>query len=211
MQNLSASSLLVFAQALLIGLSIAAPVGPIGLLTIQRSLHQGARAGLATGLGAAAADACYGALGAYGVHAVISTLEAARLPLALGGAAFLLWMAWGLWRMPVRAAAGPQERSGPSLWACFAGTFVLTLSNPATIVSFMAVFGVLAARGGAAASPGLLVLGVFLGSALWWWALSSGVGRLRGRFDARWQRRVQRASAGVLAGFALWQLSGLWR
>lgn len=211
MQNLSASSLLVFAQALLIGLSIAAPVGPIGLLTIQRSLHQGARAGLATGLGAAAADACYGALGAYGVHAVISTLEAARLPLALGGATFLLWMAWGLWRMPVRVAAGPQERSGPSLWACFAGTFVLTLSNPATIVSFMAVFGVLAARGGAAASPGLLVLGVFLGSALWWWALSSGVGRLRGRFDARWQRRVQRASAGVLAGFALWQLSGLWR
>lgn len=216
MEDLSASTLLVFAQALLIGLSIAAPVGPIGLLTIQRSLRQGARAGLATGLGAAVADACYGALGAYGVHAVVRALESARLPLALGGAVFLLWMAWGLWRMPARAAAaaGPDEAAGPGLWACFAGTFVLTLSNPATIVSFMAVFGVLAARGGATASPGLMVLGVFLGSALWWWALSSGVGRLRGRFDARWQRRVQRTSALVLAGFALWQLlqlAGPWR
>ncbi|HEX2013455.1 MAG TPA: LysE family transporter, partial [Roseateles sp.] len=77
-------SLLLFAQALLIGLSIAAPVGPIGLLTIQRSLQQGPRAGLATGLGAAVADALYGALGAYGVSAVIQALTAARVPLALG-------------------------------------------------------------------------------------------------------------------------------
>lgn len=214
MEDLSTSTLLLFAQAMLIGLSIAAPVGPIGLLTLQRSLHLGPRAGLATGLGAAVADACYGALGAYGVHAVIEALEAARLPLALGGAAVLLWMAQGLWRMPPPAlSAGRGEIAAPSLWACFGGTFVLTLSNPATIISFMAVFGVLAGAGGPGGqvSPGLMVLGVFLGSALWWWALSSGVGRLRDRFDARWQFRVQRASALVLGALALWQLVGLWR
>lgn len=213
MPDLAAFPSLLFAQAVLIGLSIAAPVGPIGLLTLQRSLHQGPRAGLATGLGAAVADACYGALGAYGVHAVTRLLEAARLPLALAGAAFLLWMAWGLWRQPAaRVSAAADEAAGPSLWACFASTFVLTLSNPATIMSFMAVFGLLAARGGASTSPALMVLGVFLGSALWWWALSSGVGRLRGRFDVRWQRRVQSASALVLAAFALGQILQLgWR
>src|SRR6185369_5470058 len=91
----------LFLQSLLIGLSIAAPVGPIGLLTIQRTLQLGSAAGLATGLGAAAADAVYGAVGAYGVTTLIRALTAARLPLAIGGGAFLLWMAWSIWRTPV--------------------------------------------------------------------------------------------------------------
>ncbi len=202
------STLPLFLQASLIGLAIAAPVGPIGLLTIQRSLQQGPQAGLATGLGAAVADALYGAVGAYGVGAVINALAAARLPLALGGAAFLLYMAWGLWRAPAAQLSARPGLSGHSLWRYFAGTVLLTLSNPATIFSFIAVFGALSARS-ASASPGLVVLGVFVGSALWWLALSAGVGRLRQRFDARWQRRVQRASAVALAGFALWQLGGL--
>ncbi|QPF73496.1 LysE family transporter [Roseateles sp. DAIF2] len=208
---MDSAHLALFAQALLIGLSIAAPVGPIGLLTIQRSLQQGPRAGLATGLGAAVADAMYGALGAYGVSAVIRLLESARVPLALGGALFLLWMAWGLWRAPAAPATAARPReAGQGLWRYFFGTVLLTLSNPATIFSFMAVFGALSARSGAAAaSPGLVVLGVFVGSALWWLALSAGVGRLRERFDARWQRRVRRTSALLLAGFAAWQLGGL--
>lgn len=199
--------LAVFASALLIGLSIAAPVGPIGLLTIQRSLEHGSRAGLATGLGAAAADAVYGAIGAYGVSWLIGALVAARVPLALFGAAFLLWMAWGLVRAPVAelAAAAAPARHG---WQYFASTFVLTLSNPATIFSFIAVFGTLAGRS-AADAPGTMVLGVLIGSALWWLILSSAVGRLRDRFDARWRRRLNLASACVLAGFALWQLGSL--
>jgi threonine/homoserine/homoserine lactone efflux protein len=199
--------LAVFASSLLIGLSIAAPVGPIGLLTIQRSLEHGPRAGLATGLGAAAADAVYGAVGAYGVSWLIGALVAARLPLALFGGAFLLWMAWGLVRAPVaeRAAAVAPARNG---WQYFATTFVLTLSNPATIISFIAVFGALAGRS-AVAAPGTMVLGVLIGSALWWLFLASAVGRLRERFDARWRRRINLASAAILAGFALWQLVAL--
>jgi len=195
----------VFAKSLLIGLSIAAPVGPIGLLTIQRSLQLGPRAGLATGLGAAAADAAYGAVGAFGVAWLISALSAARLPLALFGGAFLLWMAWQLLRAPVTQTAARPVGAPASLWRHFASTFVLTLSNPATIFSFIAVFGAMAGAGQVAA-PWTMVSGVFIGSALWWLALSSGVGRLRGRFDARWQRRVNLFSAAVLAGFALWQL-----
>jgi threonine/homoserine/homoserine lactone efflux protein len=196
----------LFAQSLLIGLSIAAPVGPIGLLVIQRTLQRGSLVGLATGLGAAAADALYGAVGAFGVTWVIDALVGARVPLALVGGAFLLWLAWRTWHSaPATTAA---QAGGGGLLQCFAGTFALTLSNPATIFSFIAVFGTLGARV-AVNSPWTMVAGVLLGSALWWLLLSAGVGRLRSRFDARAQVWVNRGSALLLAGFALWQLAAL--
>ncbi|WP_284619816.1 LysE/ArgO family amino acid transporter [Aquabacterium humicola] len=199
--------LLLFAQSLLIGLSIAAPVGPIGLLTIQRTLARGPAAGLATGLGAAVADAVYGAIGAFGVSAVIAWLTGARTWFALGGGAFLLWLAWRTWRAPVAERAA-DAGAGRDLLRCFAGTFVLTLSNPATILSFIAVFGALSGRL-AISSPWPMIAGVLVGSALWWLFLSTAVGRLRERFDRRWRRRINQASALLLAGFALWQWAGL--
>lgn len=197
----------VFVSSLLIGLSIAAPVGPIGVLTIQRSLDQGPRAGLATGMGAAAADAVYGAVGAFGVSWLIQALVAVRLPLTLFGAGFLLWMAWKLARAPAiaRTTTSAPARKG---WQYFASTFVLTLSNPATILSFVAIFGAMAGRSSVTA-PGTMVLGVLVGSALWWLFLSSVVGRLRERFDLRWQRRINLGSATVLVIFSLWQLTSV--
>jgi threonine/homoserine/homoserine lactone efflux protein len=201
------SLLSVFAAAALVGLSIAAPVGPIGLLTIQRSLQQGSAAGLATGMGAAVADAVYGAVGAFGVAWLVQALTSARVPLALGGGAFLLWLAWRLWRAPV-ADKPADDEGGASLFRHFASTFALTLSNPATILSFIAIFGALAGRA-AGASPWVLIAGVFCGSALWWLALSQGVSRLRHRFDAAWRRRINRASALLLTTFALWQGAGV--
>jgi len=197
----------VFAQSLLIGLSIAAPVGPIGLLVIQRTLQRGPLLGLATGLGAAVADAAYGAVGAFGVSSLISLLTGARVPLALGGGAFLLWLAWRTWRAePADHAA--EVQGGRDLLSSFVGTFLLTLSNPATIFSFIAVFGALAGRA-RPTSPWPMVAGVLVGSALWWVLLSAGVGRLRSRFDRRAQRLVNRASALLLTAFAAWQWAGL--
>jgi threonine/homoserine/homoserine lactone efflux protein len=193
----------LFTQSMWIGLSIAAPVGPIGLLVIQRTLQHGQAVGLATGLGAAAADAVYGAIGAFGVGWLIGLLNDARVPLALAGGAFLMRMAWHTWRSPpARQAAAVGGR--PGLLGSFGATFGLTLSNPATILSFIAVFGALAGRG-ALPSPWTMVGGVLLGSALWWLVLSGLVGRLRGRFDERAQRLVNRVSALLLAGFAVWQ------
>jgi threonine/homoserine/homoserine lactone efflux protein len=198
-----------FFQSLWIGLAIAAPVGPIGLLVIQRTLRHGRAIGLVTGLGAAVADAVYGAIGAFGVTMLINALQAARVPLALLGGAFLLWLAWRTWRSaPADHAA--SAGGGPGVAGAFAGTFVLTLSNPATIFSFIAIFGAMGARDGAAvAAPGWMVAGVLLGSALWWLALSGAVGALRERFDARRRRFVNAVSAIGLAAFALWQWLGL--
>ena len=204
------AALPLFWQSLLIGLSIAAPVGQIGVLAIQRTLDRGRAAGLATGLGAAAADAVYGALGAFGVSALIGWLLSARIWLTVFGAVFLLWMAWGIARKPLvpRAPHAADPASTPrvaSLLRDFAGTFVLTLSNPSTILAFIAVFGMLAGRA-PVSSPWVMVAGVMLGSALWWLLLSTGVSLLRHRFDLRWQRAVNRGSAALLAALALWQL-----
>ena len=202
------STAAVFWPALWIGVSIAAPVGPIGLLVIQRTLQHGRAVGVATGRGAAVADAAYGAVGAFGVTALIGALQALRVPLALVGGGFLLWLAWRTWRAaPARQSAALV--AAPSLAASFAGTLLLTLSNPATILSFIAIFGALAGSLQAPASPLTMVAGVLAGSALWWLLLCGVVGALRTRFDARAQAWVGRVSALMLAGFALWQWWGL--
>lgn len=205
----SSSPLLLFLSSLLIGLSIAAPVGPIGLLSIQRTLDAGWRAGLATGLGAAAADTVYGAIGACGATALIAWLVGAKTWLAVVGGAVLLHLAWSGWHQAAAPQQGqPAAVAVPSLWRCFATTFVLTLSNPMTIVSFVAIFGAMSAQV-AGGSPAVMVAGVFVGSALWWLCLSAAVGRLRERFRLGWRRAINRGSALLLAGFALWQWGGL--
>lgn len=199
-------ALVLFGQSLLIGLSIAAPVGQIGVLAIQRTLQFGPAAGIATGMGAAVADALYGAVGAFGITVLIRWLVDHKAAFALVGSLVLLWMAWRIARQPPAARrSGGRPAPLPQL---FAGTFVLTLSNPTTILSFIAVFGAIAGRT-AVASPWLMIAGVFVGSALWWLVLAGAVGRLRTRFDVRWQHRVNLASAALLAGFALWQLGHL--
>lgn len=197
----------LFLKSALIGLSIAAPVGPIGLLCIQRTLDHGPRVGLATGLGAAVADAMYGAIGAFGVTALITLLTDARPVLALGGAVFLLWLAWSAWHgaEPVQAAAAGGGVKG---WHAFGGTFLLTMSNPMTILSFVAVFSSLAGSM-ATASPAWMIAGVFAGSAVWWFVLVGMVGRLRQRLQAAHLRWIRRGSAVLLAGFAGYQLVSL--
>ncbi len=205
---LSSPLAVLFGQSMLIGLSIAAPVGQIGTLAIQRTLDEGRAAGLATGLGAAFADAVYGAIGAFGATGLINWLLGARVWLGLFGGSFLLYLAWRIASRPVAPVAMAMKPPAGTLLRHLSATFVLTLSNPTTILSFMAVFGALAG-GAQAASPWAMVAGVLIGSALWWLALAMGVGWLRDRFDATWRRAVNLASATLLAGLGVWQLSQL--
>lgn len=199
------ASLTLFLQSAAIGVLIAAPVGPIGLLTMQRTLERGLAAGLATGLGAAAADAVYGAIGAYSVRWLIDLLASAKTPLALGGGALLLALAWRTWRAPVADTAAPA-RDARGLLGLAAGTFALTLANPATIISFIAVFGSIGGgQPSSQLSPLWMVAGVLAGSAAWWLLLTGVIAHQRRRFTAAWRQRINQVSALLLGGFALWQ------
>ena len=193
-----------FGRGLLLGLLIAAPVGPIGVLCIRRTLASGAQVGILSGLGAATADALYGAVAAFGLTAVSRTLVAGQTWMAMVGGAFLLWLGVQtlLGAGKTREEARPALQ-GAGLAAAFASTLALTLTNPMTILSFAAVFAGmgLATRGGDALSAAWLVAGVFLGSAAWWLMLCGVVSRLRAGFDARAMRAVNYVSGGVLVVF----------
>ena len=193
-------SVLPLLRGLVLGISIAAPVGPIGLLCIRRTLAHGRAVGLASGLGAATADGLYGMIGALGVSALIAALTGAQFWLHLGGAVFLLYLGVRTMReRPAEHAAAATARRG--LIGAWASTFALTLSNPMTILSFMAMFaGVGASAQGVDAA--LLVVGVFAGSALWWLMLSTVVGLLHSRFSPASMRWVNLASGAVLIAFA---------
>lgn len=198
------TSITVFLQAAVIGVLIAAPVGPIGVLTMQRTLERGLAAGLATGSGAAAADAVYGAVGAFSVRRPIDGLTQARTRWRWA-AAHCCWCwpgAPGTRRWPTPP---PRRATHGACWAWAAGTFALTLANPATIVSFIAVFGSLGGGRPSLPSPLWMVAGVLVGSAAWWLLLTGAIAYQRQRFTPAWRQRINRASALLLGGFALWQ------
>lgn len=193
-------------RGLAIGFSIAAPVGPIGVLCIRRTLDKGRASGLVSGLGAATADAIYGCIAGFGLVFISNFLVSQQVWLRLIGGVFLCYL--GL--KTLLAKPGEQAALGKrnGLVYSYASTFFLTLTNPMTIISFAAVFAGLglASTGGNYVSAGVLVLGVFIGSALWWLILSSGVGVLRVKFNPHGLQWVNRISGVIITGFGLFAL-----
>ena len=199
----------LFLKGLVLGLSIAAPVGPIGLLCIRRSLEAGFWPGVAGGLGTAVADAVYAAIAAFGLTAVSSLLLQAQGVLAVVGGIALIWLGWLAMtgKPPEAAAEAPMTRS---LWPSFASTFLLTMANPATILTFAAIFaGLGLAAVDTAAGAAVLVIGVLLGSLLWWAILSGAVTLLRQRISATVVLWINRASGALLAAFGAALVVGL--
>jgi threonine/homoserine/homoserine lactone efflux protein len=190
----------VFARGLVIGFSIAAPVGPIGVLCIRRTLADGRTTGLAVGLGAAAADAVYGAIAGFGLTAISTPLVHQQGALRMIGGLFLRYL--GVRTFLARPADNAARASGAGLFGAFAATFGLTLTNPATILSFVAVFAGLGIAGaGGWREATVLVGGVFLGSVLWWLMLTGTVGAMRARLDPAALRWINRLSGLVLSVF----------
>ena len=196
-------------RGVLIGLAIAAPVGPIGILCIRRTLSAGRIAGLITGLGAATADALYGAVAAFGLSLLTNFLIIQQDSLRIVGGAFLIFIGVRTIRaQPTTEAATVQ---GKGLLGAYLSTFFLTLTNPLTILSFAGIFTGLGATGErvGGANPMVLVLGVFLGSAAWWLFLSSVVSFFREQVSGDRFRWINWAAGVILIAFgitALFQL-----
>ena len=190
-------------RGLIIGFSIAAPVGPIGILCIRRTLAEGRASGFLSGLGAATADALYGCVAGFGLTVISGFLVDQRFYIQLIGGLFLL--ALGIKTLRSAPAERAAAASGTGLAASYASTLLLTLTNPMTILSFAAIFAALgvADTGGDLSAAALLVLGVFIGSAAWWLILSGGVGLMREKLSSGVLRWTNRLSGVILVAFGI--------
>lgn len=192
--------ILTFAKGIAVGLVIAVPVGPAGMLCVRRTIVEGAIFGLVSGFGAACADAFFGAIAGFGLTFVRDWLLAWRNMLGLGGGTFLLLVGVKglLAPHPVRIAPVGHER----LAAAFVSTFALAITNPITILAFAAIFTQIGFDPGSGTiSIATLVLGVFSGSLAWWVGLCVAAPALR-RIGMSWLQRF----SGVLltvSGFGL--------
>ena len=198
----------VFAAGLLLGLSIAAPVGPMALLCIGRTLNAGLAVGLATGAGIATGDAAYGTVAAFGLGAVTRFLADHAMALRILGGGFLVWLGVQAWRTAGAARTARKAGGAGGLGPAYALAVGLTLTNPATMLSFLAAF---AALGLADRTAGawVMVAGVFLGSAGWWLIMCSAVSFGRRALTQTAMARIDRMSAVVLIAFGLAAAAGL--
>lgn len=197
-------TMLLFAKGMALGLAIAAPLGPIGALCINRTLERGFLAGVAGGLGTALADGVYALAAGAGFAAFSATLAAIDTPLRLFGGAFMLWLAWT--NLAARTSPKAATSSARGLAATVATTFALTIANPATILSFAAIFAGLGLGAADGAGAAILVAGVFGGSMLWWVALSGAIAFGRTRLPDGFARLAGFASGVLLAGFGAWAI-----
>lgn len=197
-----------FYKGLVIGFSIAAPVGPIGVLCIRRTLAGGWRVGFITGLGAATADAAYGCVAGFGLTAVSSFIISQRFFLTFIGGIFLCYL--GIRTFVSHPSADKVKHTQDGLLSAYLSTLLLTMSNPTTILSFIAVFaGIDLGVSPDYQAASLLISGVFIGSVLWWLSLSGGVGILRLQFRSRWMQAINWLSGGFIFAFGLYVLAML--
>lgn len=188
-----------------VGLAVAAPVGPIALLCIRRTLEHGWRAGVVSGLGVASADATYGLMVAAGLSAT-GLLVAWAGPMQLAGGLLIAVIGARSIRagLAPRAGEAASGGGGRGLLAAATSAYVLTIANPMTILTFA---GLVAGLGGTVsagpAAPYLLVSGVFLGSLAWWTILAGATALARTRISTRLTRWLDLASGAVLVGWGL--------
>lgn len=197
-------------NGILFGLILAAPVGPVGVLCVQRTLSEGRLHGLLSGVGAALADAVYGAVAAFGLGAVAAWITGHQTQLRLAGGVLLFLLA------AKTAFAKPQPPSDKiarrihtnSLPEDVASAFGLALANPVTLIAFAGLLATFAGEAlqDSASAPIMLVVGVFAGSVAWWVALSAGANLFRDFVDSGFQRWSNRVSAALLCGFGVYAL-----
>ncbi len=190
-------------QGVLIGFVVAVPVGPLGLFCINRALALGALCGLCSGLGVATADALAAGIAALGISLISGFLTDHQVFLRLIGGVFLCYLGITIYKTKPEQPPRPNNVNG--LLSAYATTFFLTISNPVTILSFIAIYAGwhVQSLAGHYLAAAILTLGVFVGSALWWVALFIGLTTFRDKFNLRVLGWVYRVSGAAIAGFGV--------
>jgi threonine/homoserine/homoserine lactone efflux protein len=198
-----------FVRGLLIGLSIAATVGPMSVLCIQRTIYRGQLYGLVSGLGIATADAVYGSIAAFGLTVVTTFLVSQQAWIRGLGGLFLIYL--GVRTLLSKPAERAATVKASGFVSAYTSTLLLTLTNPLTILSFIAIFAGIGVGGsqGSYLAASVVVLGVFSGSTLWWCILTGAISLVRGKFSPRWLLWIQRVSGGIITLFGIVALLSL--
>jgi len=190
------------------GLFAAVPIGPVNLICIRRSFAFGTVNGFVSGLGAALGDGIFAAITGFGLTWIAQLIEGYATVIELAGGAMMVWMGYRIFVAPpvLRCPDDKNDSEGTNLAHAMASTFLLTITNPATLLAFTVFFaglGGLAGGAGTFHDAGFVVAGVILGSAGWWLALTSFIGLYHTRIDEKAMRRINRGSGFLVAVFGL--------
>lgn len=191
-------------KGLIVGLSVSIPVGPIGILCIRKTVQEGRLAGFFTGIGAALADTCYGVIAALGVSTLSSFLLEQAFWLKLIGGTFLLIL--GVKLFFTNVTDDTTEKVGKGHINNLLTTFLLTITNPTTVIAFLAIFAAigLGDTNSSLSNSSYLITGVFLGSASWWLILSSTVNLFQAKFTPKRMVWFNRLSGAAIFSFGVW-------
>ncbi len=194
-------------DGIIIGFSASVPLGPIGVLCIQRTLNKGRLAGFFSGLGAAFSDTLYAIIAGFSLSFIVSFIEQQLLYIQIFGAAILIFLGIKIFYSNPAKQLRKQKRGKGNLFQDFVSTFLITISNPLAIflfLAFFASFGVVK-KGGDYFSHMLLIIGVMTGASLWWFILTSVVNLFRSKINLRrlwWLNKIAGATIVILVVIA---------
>jgi threonine/homoserine/homoserine lactone efflux protein len=202
---------LALLTGIIIGFSVAAPVGPIALLIMRRSLNEGRLAGFISGLGAATADLVCGLTAALGLSAITTLINSHRTSLQLVGGIFMIWLGVHAFRAKDPASAAQRPLHERNLFLAYVFTFLLTMANPLTLLGMVGVVAAAGVGGPTYSHADTVVLGggVFLGSAAWWLLLSNLAGWLGKKLGHHVLHVINMIAGALIVGFGAWQLGSL--
>jgi threonine/homoserine/homoserine lactone efflux protein len=186
-------------KGIAVGFVIALPVGPVGVLCVRRTIFEGRLFGFLSGLGAATADTIFGIIAGFGLTVVSDVLIEYQNWLRGGGGLFLIYLGASALMKRVERVEKP-EKSAENLFGAYFSTFVLTITNPVTILAFLGIFAAVGFTGAEATlgRAAMLVAGVMLGSLIWWLGLSLVAGLFRKSFREIHLVWLNRISGGIL-------------
>ncbi len=200
-------------DGVLVGFSASVPLGPIGVLCIQRTLQKGRLSGFSSGLGAALSDTIYAIIAGFSLSYIVSFIEAQMLWLQLIGVVILVGLGVKIFTTNPAVQLRRQQSRKHSLFHDFASTFLLTISNPLAIFLFIAFFAGFRVVQPGLGFPGqmLMIVGVFTGASLWWFILTSLVGLFRSKINIRRLFWINKIAGSliiifVLIAFTAWAL-----
>jgi threonine/homoserine/homoserine lactone efflux protein len=195
-------------SGVVMGLIAAVPIGPVNLICIRRSFAFGSLNGFVSGLGAALGDGIFAAITGFGLTWIAQLIEGYATIIELAGGAMMVWMGYRIFVSPpvLRCPEDRGDSEGTNLARAMASTFLLTITNPATLLAFTVMFaglGGLAGGAGTFHDAGFVVAGVIGGSAGWWLVLTTVIGLFHTRIDEKAMRRINRGSGFLVAIFGL--------